>query len=628
MMNLKTSIFPKIGEDPKTIAAKVYSLTQDAQQFKDGLYRGAGLDFKLQSDYRFHKGWQEVNQRSSKVNHTTRLVARMTRIAVSDLYKGMFEPKVVANWENDVEKAHLANYVLKEQAKLSGLNKSWTIFTRDKVLHGTGLMRKEWFKKEVKIKSRKKGRDPYGDPYFNVAERDEILYEGWKNFNVFLGNFFWDPNGNDMESCSWVAENDFAFRFEDIKRYQEMGVFDFDKKTEAEVERAHGLNIGDRNDTHRSDYITVPPNQLNIESAKLTRYYTDEECFYVLNDAILLNHSKESQENPYKIRHKHRKPYIHSTFIENGEFLGEGIPELAGSYQHYSSLAVDLWIEQMYEIRRKYFVEENAIEDMSVVRDETNMVIETNDNTGIKVVDGVTTEGNALSLKNALEQDAEYDTGITKMKMGDRMGGNTTATEAAGVQESLTAQQGLPEASQLMAAQEDILMSCELNRLFLDGARVIFKGKGIQLDGTIFDLEDLTIDVVPESFLNKADALQQKRIEIVQQRLAGKPWAKLRELDIESVRAAGYEPERFIMPEEQPQAPDLQEEEVRGQQQAGGALGSPAQGDNLNGMTNSSQPVPPSGASAEALQGLNPQGMGGSPNVELGETAREAVIGQ
>ena len=48
----------------------------------------------------------------------------------------------------------------------------------------------------------------------------------------------------------------------------------------------------------------------------------------------------------------------------------------------------------------------------------------------------------------------------------------------------------------------------------------------------------------------------------------------------------------------------------------------------MGGASNATQPLPPTEVTAQALQGLNPQGMGGQPNVELGQTQREAVLMQ
>ena len=635
MLILKDSVYPKIGAKRDHLAPKIVALVDEAKSFRDGLYRGNGLDFKLRSDYRFYKGWDDDSLKSTKVRHTTRLIYRMVRVAFSDIYKGEIQPKIEAQMEESQEQARIANLVLKEQSQLARSSKAWAIFTREKLIFGTAIMRKEWFKKEIKHLDRKKKYDAFGLPFMEEEERDDVLYEGPKNFNVSLNSFFWDPSGIDMESCNWVAEEDHDFSLFDMVKFMDDGTFDISDKTKKDIMQSYGFGAY-RNDEYRDDYTTVPANQGITPKFKVTRYFTDEEVFYVLNDTVLLNESKESQVNPFKIRHSHRKPYIHSTLFETGEFLGEGLSEIAGSYQFYSSTAIQLLIEQMYEMRRRFLVEKGAIEDPSVVNDVTNGLILCNDLMGVKMLDGVSATGDALGLKSELEADAETDTGITRTKLGDRIGGNTTATESSGIQKELEKQSESMATNQLSAAREDTYMNCEYNRIFLDAARIKYKGQDTQIDGTIFDLEDITIDVVPESFLESYDTLLQKRIEILQQRLAGKEWAKLKELDKESVRAAGFEPSRFIYEDDQMKPPNPAEEQLRADQQTAEAPAPAQQGENPmpdpgvapSGPAAANGPAPPTGVMSSALQGLNPQGMGGAPNVALGQTQREAVLGQ
>lgn len=637
------SAYPNPGDSASDIVAKIIHLKNHAESYRQGLFRGKGLVNKLISDWNFYKGYDAQQGEIDDVRFSTRMIYRMVRTVTAELLRGEPLPRVEADRLSDREREQLLNAVLREQSKLANTMSPLAVFTFDKVLHGAGLMRLDWCEKTRPVKRRQVIRSPFGGPPTIVEmNSEETFFKGPVLRNVELFNFFWDPDGIDMETCGWVMERDATFTASDVLAYLEGGVFQVDKKTMKELESQTGVGLhGGRGleDDKRRDYNTADPTDRSQAVFTLDRYYTDDHIFYVLNDTWVMNQDPEFQENPFMIRHSHRKPYIYSRLYDTGEFLGEGLAEIVGGYQYYASIAVKLELKQLYSnLRRKLLLEKGSIEDLTKVYSEVDDAIIVNDINGVRPLEPLRTIGAALDFADRITRQAETESGVTRMMQGQMTPGNTTATEAAEIADQIDKQTAFMVRNQVAAAREYMTMACEYNYLFLDTLDYTWRGRPVHITNELFDTSDLTVDVVPESFIANVSALKQKRLEIFAQSVMNRPYINWLAIDYSRAKAAGLDPAEVItapMPMPGPGSlPNPLNEEVTGtnmMQVLGGPpqQGAPANPGALGGPAGTNGPAVP-GSPSPALQELNPMGIrgGGQPNSALGESAREAVLGQ
>jgi hypothetical protein len=529
---------------------RILKLKTDSDTFRRGLYRGTGLDEKLRHDYRTFRGWMDKNSKNTDSRHVVRINFGLWKAVIAQAIGSMPQFALKGRTEQFKDAAVVINKYLADQMAMNRFFHTWQMATGLWVNTGTGLVRKDWDRISYLSTERAVEVDEDLSVREVEVEVEETVYEGWIDRPVFLERFYWDPFGYDMRTCGWVIEQDDRFGVRDLERYFRMGVFQTDAATRAAIsEMTNGeFNVSDN---PRDDYQTLNPSSEG-KTFRVDRYYSDEEVFFVLGEKYVLNQDREFQQNPFRIRHDHRKPYIHWHFWPlAGEFLGLGLAELSASSQFYASTAMNLELDGIRDnIHRKFLVKRGAISSTDDVRDRNGVILVDGELSEIRDLPPSRTMGFGLNIKETCRADNENDLGIGAIVQGRRIGGATSATEAAKVDMSARKQLTAPIQNQVNALEESARMAVAYNELLLEEDIVVWEGKTLPITGKMFDVRALDIEVDPESLSDDYDSNKQKRTEILAQSLMNS--VKYGHVDVVAVdkarcRAAGARPEDFLI---------------------------------------------------------------------------------
>jgi hypothetical protein len=529
---------------------RILTLKEASDTHRRGLYKGKGLPDKLRGDYRLFRGWTDESKIKTDSRHQVRIVFAMCKAVIAELMGGIPQYRFKGRTETYNTAADVVSKYFQEQLKQARFFQTWQPATLLAILHGTGVVRKEWLRK---VYTRTRPAVEIGPdlvPREAIVEIEELAYEGPKDSIVYLENFYFDPNGTDMETCAWVLEQDDRVSVRDLETYFREGVFQVDNATLSEIRRLSGGQFR-YDDNPRDDYETSARSSTDCPTFRIDRYFTDEEVFYVLEEKHILNQDKEFQENPYQIRHHHRKPYIQWQFWPlPGEFYGLGVADMAGSYQFYASTAMNLELDSMRSnLTRKFVVRNGAIRSTDDLLDEQNVAILADDVDAVRDLKPISSMGAGLRIKEDVRVDAENDLGITRVLQGGRLGGSVSASEAMKVVENARKQLTVVHQNQIAALQETAEMGAAFNELFLETDTVEWEGKRLPITGELFDLSALDIEIDPLSISEDYNIQKQKEFEIFAQSLeAHIPFGHVDVLALDRgrCRVANRKPEDFL----------------------------------------------------------------------------------
>lgn len=639
-MQLLKRKLPCKKDKPEEVCTKIRDLITVSENFRSSLFCGNGLEHKLRGDYRSYRGFTTGTADEVQSRFSVKMVFSFVRAILAELMGKPPVPKIRGKRFSTMIHAEIVNEYLKKQFELGGSFKAWRDATILNILHGTSIVRKDWIQKVYEYE--KWVPDLLIDeeidlvlPTYTKEKLKDIAYEGWKDSNVNLLNFFWDPYGTDMESCSWVCEIDRYFTIDDIQKYLDMGLFSVSSKDMKEIQESELGGMNFKKERYNDDFQTSDAHSSdNIPTFPLIRYYTDEEIFYVLvfgeNSFLLMNKQKDLQVNPFQMKHNHRKPYIKNTFWPlPGEFLGLGIGDMANEYQYYASRAAQMEIDQLkMNLMRKFIIRKNAVVNDNHLLDDSNLIVWVRDMDGIRDLPPVPSMGSGINMMQTIQKAAEEDLGINKIMQGNRLGGEVSATEAAEVASMGRKQLTVPFNNVMDSLREHFKMSCCFNYLFLEPDYMFYLGKELEIKYDMFDTMNLEIDVDEHSVSVNSEGLWQKKIEVMAQALEPHiPFGYInpKAIDAARVAAAGLDPRDFIKMDGQPAFSLEDEMAMRVAQQFVTAVqGTTAS----NAMTGNPTGIPPGpGMPLEAGQtqesNVNALTSGAAPSTQMGDMLKQ-----
>jgi hypothetical protein len=398
---------------------------------------------------------------------------------------------------------------------------------RQFLIYGTTILKVAWEKETLMV-----DEEVEIDPDFPELGKDKVKVEKTIKDQpvvelVDLYDFMWDPNGYDIETCSWVAHRTYR-SYDYLMKMQKQGLY---KNIAMLKDFAGKMYAGDTDKTERESAIDISdPKQYGSgatseSNIELIEYWEDNKLVTIANRTVII---REETQNPYK---HGVKPFVR--IVDQSvpkEFCGIGEIEPIETLQYELN---DMRNQRMDNasmiLNRMWIVANSANVDEDELVSDVGGVIHTEDINGIQPVMMPEIPNSSYREETLIKADIQQTTGITDYTKGvasDAMA-NETATGISLMQEAgssrlrlkmMNLEEGIRKIGELMVS---------LNKQFITEERVIRITGDIGTEWVTVKPEDVydnfDIRVQSGSTLEENDAIKRKQAMEMFQLFAGDP---------------------------------------------------------------------------------------------------------
>lgn len=482
-----------INMDDTMVLAQVLEDFKNSEDFQQPYLE------KFKSYYQTYRAYiVEENKREDGSNLFIPYIFNIVENAYPKLAKALFSvrpylPYMPIN-KNDAEAATRANNMTNlVEWELDNRMKGRLVYNeilRNACLYGVGISKQTWKFEEREVIKRAEIAEMQTDPETGLTtavtrvqpmKTSEIIYDAPYMTNVALEDFFFDPYGVDIDSCSYVIHRYY------LPMYKVLQMCRTGQLTITEADLLKKISAGTSNTDTKYDKSVainrgVKPNRKN--EIEVLEYWTDEVKCLVFNRSVVALVT----ENPYWHR---RKPFSKWECVPvSGEFYGIGIVEMCSQLQEELNTTRNQRIDNVsYALNRMFSVLRSANIDPTQLKSRPNGVIEVDDHNDIKEINTNDVKSSAYTEETIIKNDMDVTSGVFNYTRGEPADRRETATTA-----SILAQAGNDrfEAQVLQIGwggfSDSALQLAWLNRQYID------KDTAISVLGENGKLEDITIN--------------------------------------------------------------------------------------------------------------------------------------
>lgn len=344
---------------------------------------------------------------------------------------------------------------------------------------------------------------------------------------VDLYDFFWDPNGYSIETCSWAGHRVYR-SYDYLMQKQKEGIY----KNVQLLEQESKKKFVDQNDFQErfdaslsadpTNFISGVPIENNIE---VFEYHEDDRIITLANRKVII---REEKKNPFNHGQKGYVRIVDQSVPK--EFLGIGEIEPIETLQYeLNDMRNQRMDNAVMILNRMYIVDNNAGVDEDELVSDIGGVIHTDDINGIVPVQQGDLPHSSYREETLIKSDIQQTTGITDYTKGvasDALA-NETATGISLMQEAGNSRLRLKMMNIEFAIKKIGELIVSMNAQMIESEKVI----RIIGDNTIEwatikpqDLKD-NFDVRAQagSTLEENDAIKRKQALEMYQLFAGDP---------------------------------------------------------------------------------------------------------
>lgn len=441
---------------------------------------------------------------------------------------------VMPREDGDSVYAELQSKIIDYQWDQMDMDRMLPDMIRQFLIYGTSIMKMGWEKVEAEVEEKIEV-----DPEFPELGKKEVkVKKVIKDMPtcelVDLYDFFWDPNGYDIDSCSWVAHRTWR-SYDYLMSKQRQGIY----KNCALLKDAAGKmymgenDLAERNETQDiSDPKTFATGGKNEKNIEVIEYWENDRVVTLANRSVVI---REEDENPYEYG---KKPFIR--VVDQSvpkEFCGIGEIEPIETLQYELN---DMRNQRMDNasmiLNRMWIVANSANVDEDELVSDVGGVIHTDDINGITAVTMPELPNSSYREETLIKADIQQTTGITDYTKGvasDALA-NETATGISLMQEAGNARLRLKMMNLEKAVQEIGEWMISLN------AQMITDEKVIRITGDMGNewvtakpddiMDNFDVRVQAGSSLQENDAIKRKQAMEMYQIFAQNPLVDQTEL--------------------------------------------------------------------------------------------------
>jgi hypothetical protein len=400
-------------------------------------------------------------------------------------------------------------------------------FIRQALIYGTSIMKLSWEKKTRMIEKQVAVDEDFEEMGFKKVEAEEVVKDCPSAELVDLYDFFWDPNGYDIDSCAWVAHRTYR-SYDYLVDLQKQGIY---KNVNLLKDFADKMYMGENDKSERQSavnssdpkaYGSGGTNESNIE---LIEYWEDNRLVTLANRKFVI---REEKSNP----NQHgKKPFIR--LVDQSvpkEFLGIGEIEPIETLQYELNDMRNQRMDNASMILNRMWIVENAanVDEDELVSD-VGGVVHTDDINGVQPILMPEVPNSSYREETLIKADIQQTTGITDYTKGvasDAMA-NETATGIALMQEAGSSRLRLKMMNIEAAVRRMGELMSSLNKQFITEEKVIRIVGDTGIEWVNVKPQDLydnfDIRVQSGSTLEENDAIKRKQAMEMYQLFAGDP---------------------------------------------------------------------------------------------------------
>jgi len=503
------------------IATEIRKKISTAYNWRDPLKQKWDRYYKLYRSYLEKKNypWQSnifVPYAFSTVETIVpRLVSNKPQIDVLPREKG------------DTDYAHVQSLLIDYQWDQMDMEALMPDMIRQFLIYGTSIMKVGWERIEEEVTEKVEI-----DPEFSELGSEEIkVTKVTKNQPtvelVDLYDFFWDPNGYSIDTCTWVAHRVYR-SYDYLMAKQKQGIYKninllkpvSDKMYMDENDKSE--RQGARNISDPKGYLAGGANEKNIE---VFEYWEDGKVVTLANRKFVI---REEKKNP----NAHgKKPFIR--VVDQSvpkEFCGIGELEPIETLSYELNDMRNQRMDNVSLIMNKMWILDNAADvDEDELVSDVGGIIHTNDVNGVVPVQMQEVPHSSYKEETLIKGDIQQATGITDYTKGvasDALA-NETATGISLMQEAGSSRLRLKMMNVEEAVKQigDFMISLNKQNITEDMVVRVTGDLGIDwIDIKPEEIRDnFDVRVQSGSTLEENDAIKRKQAMEMYQLFAGDP---------------------------------------------------------------------------------------------------------
>jgi hypothetical protein len=413
---------------------------------------------------------------------------------------------IIPREESDVPYAKVQSLLIDYQWDQSKMDEILPDATRQALIYGTSILKVHWEKRIETIKKEVPIDEEMPELGMTEVEVEEVVENHPVIELVDLYDFFWDPKGYSIETCSWVAHRIYR-SYDYLLQMQKQGLYknvtllkDVAKKTyQGETDKSFRNTSSDINDPR-----TVSFNSENEDNIELIEYWENDRVIVIANREIIIRDDEKPFNHGCKPFVKFTDQSVPKEFCGIGEVEPiETLQNELNDLRNQRRDNVSLILNKMWKVKNGADVDEDELVS------DVGGIVHTNDMDGVEPLYSPDIPNSSYREETLIKADIQQSSGITDYTKGTSSDAlaNETATGISLMQEAGNSRINLKMMNLEIAIRKLGELIISLNNQFITDEMAI------RITG-IGDLQWLTIK--PEEVKDNFDVIVESGPRIAQ----------------------------------------------------------------------------------------------------------------
>jgi len=440
---------------------------------------------------------------------------------------------VIPREDGDSDYAKVQGYLIDFQWDKIGMEAMLPDIVRQFLIYGTSILKVYWIKKEEEVETEVPVDSEYPELGNSKVKQKKVTMNQPCVELVDLYDFFWDPNGYDEQTCSWMAHRTYR-SYEYLEKMAKEGLYK-NVQLLKDVSKKMFLDDNDKSDRNNSagfndpkGYASQDDKESNIE---LIEYWENNRVITIANRSVVIRDEK----NPYEHGQKPFVRIVDQSIPKEFAGIGEVGPIETLQYE-LNDMRNQRMDNATLILNRMWLVANGANVDEDELVSDVGGVIHTDDINGVVALQVPEIPNSSYREETLIKADIQQTTGITDYTKGvssDALA-NETATGISLMQEAGNSRLRLKMMNLEYAIKRVGELFVSLNKQFVTeemAIRVAGQDGYQWLKVKPEEVRDnFDIQVESGSYLQENDAIKRKQSMEMFQLLAGNPLVNQEEL--------------------------------------------------------------------------------------------------